>query len=666
MTPSVRSGIIISSAVVFLVLGCRKDDPGAGLAYEVPTTIYGATIQIDIAGRVLDANGDPVAGALVTAGFSAHSTSTDELGAFVLNGITAYDKLGYVLVSKTGYFDGSRSFLPITGLNTVRITLLPRTLSGAVQGSAGGMVMTGGAQVWLPSGGFVRDGMEYTGLVNVYMHHLDPSEAAMQDRMPGSLLGSDADELQLLRSFGMVIVELTDNAGVPVSLSPGSIATLQLQVPTSLMPDAQQSIDLWHFDAELGHWIREGQAQLTGNEYTAQVSHFSWWNCDVPSDFVQLNGDLVLASSDEPISGARIEVASQTMGSGVTYSNPAGSFGGPVPSGQSLTISVFVDCAGNGAELVHQQVVGPFSSNVDLTLAISGTGTGIVSGTVTDCNGASVANGYVVSGGVLHFFTGGAFDLVSCTGAAVLTAYDQVNDLWSNGTNIIVNEGVNTAGVLQACGAVGGAGTVVDIDGNVYPTVVIGSQKWTKTNLRTSRYANGDVIPQVMDPSTWAALTSGAWSTAFDDYEVLYGKHYNWYAVSDPRNVCPSGWHAATDDDWKLMELALGMSMEDADDAGLRGVTQNVGGKLKSLSDLWSTPNTGATNESGFTADPGGLVWGGIPSGEGYWARFWTSTEAGPGHGWIRNLDKSNGGVYRSGTGNAEMQQGHSVRCVQD
>ena len=115
------------------------------------------------------------------------------------------------------------------------------------------------------------------------------------------------------------------------------------------------------------------------------------------------------------------------------------------------------------------------------------------------------------------------------------------------------------------------------------------------------------------------------------------------------------------------MEHALGMPQAELDLSTTRGEAQNVGGKLKSVSALWSEPNVGATNETGFTGEPGGLVWGGTPSGEYYWARFWTSTEASPDHGWIRNLDKGNGGIWRYGDlSNADKNQGHSVRCVED
>ncbi|MDR9365980.1 MAG: FISUMP domain-containing protein, partial [Balneolaceae bacterium] len=123
---------------------------------------------------------------------------------------------------------------------------------------------------------------------------------------------------------------------------------------------------------------------------------------------------------------------------------------------------------------------------------------------------------------------------------------------------------------------------VTDIDGNGYKTVTIGEQEWMAQNLRTTRYANGDEIPNVTDQEEWDNLTTGAWSY-YDNDEIhnnLHGKLYNWYAVDDPLNICPGGWHVSTDEDWIEMEIFLGMPEEEAYDfIGYRGVDENVGGK---------------------------------------------------------------------------------------
>ena len=199
--------------------------------------------------------------------------------------------------------------------------------------------------------------------------------------------------------------------------------------------------------------------------------------------------------------------------------------------------------------------------------------------------------------------------------------------------------------------------TVTDVDGNVYPTVVIGTQTWTQTNLNVSHYRNGDVIPQVTDPTAWANLTTGAWCYYNNDPAngAIYGKLYNWYAVNDPRGLAAKGYHVPTVLEWTtLIEYLGGKDV--------------AGGKMKSPgTSLWLSPNTGATNSSGFTGLPGGNN----DLGKFYFLRkggyWWSSSE-------INNVE------YRSAniralttvsnyitTGQAsKAYTGMSIRCIKD
>jgi uncharacterized protein (TIGR02145 family) len=151
------------------------------------------------------------------------------------------------------------------------------------------------------------------------------------------------------------------------------------------------------------------------------------------------------------------------------------------------------------------------------------------------------------------------------------------------------------------------APTVTDIDGNVYRTVQIGGQCWTAENLRTTAYANGDPIPNVTGdpPEQWCDLTSPAWAHYENNssYENPYGKMYNWYAVADPRNVCPAGWHVPTYSDWNDLTEYLDPTY----DPLISTSSPTAGGKMKSTgTQYWQAPNTSATNESGFSGLPGG------------------------------------------------------------
>ncbi|MCX6247713.1 MAG: fibrobacter succinogenes major paralogous domain-containing protein [Bacteroidetes bacterium] len=185
--------------------------------------------------------------------------------------------------------------------------------------------------------------------------------------------------------------------------------------------------------------------------------------------------------------------------------------------------------------------------------------------------------------------------------------------------------------------------TVTDIDGNVYNTVKIGSQLWMAENLKTTRYRNGDPITHVTDNTQWSNLLTGAYC----DYNLIYGRLYNWYAVSDGRHICPAGWHVPTDAEWTQLQAFL-------------GGFDVAGGKMKEAGTIhWNGPNTGATNESGFTALPGRMrSWDGSFSSIGIYANLWSSTES---WGWYV--------FYNStyfGHGTSKNVEGFSVRCLKD
>jgi uncharacterized protein (TIGR02145 family) len=209
-----------------------------------------------------------------------------------------------------------------------------------------------------------------------------------------------------------------------------------------------------------------------------------------------------------------------------------------------------------------------------------------------------------------------------------------------------------------------GENTVTDIDGNVYKTVTIGTQVWMAGNLKVTRYRNGDTIPNITGNTQWSNLTTGArCSYGNNDANIeTYGLLYNWYAVDDSRGLAPAGWHVPSDDEWKELEMYLGMSQSQADSIGNRGT--NKGGKLKETGTThWISPNEGATDSSGFTALPGGCRFIGTFDYVGYFGYWWSSSESGSYSAWGRHLSYVYSDVLRYDFG---KQGGFSVRCVRD
>jgi uncharacterized protein (TIGR02145 family) len=221
-------------------------------------------------------------------------------------------------------------------------------------------------------------------------------------------------------------------------------------------------------------------------------------------------------------------------------------------------------------------------------------------------------------------------------------------------------------GNIQSFVTAPSSGTVTDIDGNVYRTVTIGAQVWMAENLKAIHYRNGDDIPNVTNGTTWSGLSTGAYCEYNNDVNnvAVYGRLYNWYAVSDSRDIAPTGWHVPSDAEWKQLEMYLGMSQAQADSSGSRGTTE--GGQMKEVGIThWLGPNTGATNESGLSALPSGYRYSnGTCGGLGSYAVFWSTTEYLTICAWVRDLIYDDSVVHRDIFD--LKQSGFSVRCVKN
>jgi uncharacterized protein (TIGR02145 family) len=220
----------------------------------------------------------------------------------------------------------------------------------------------------------------------------------------------------------------------------------------------------------------------------------------------------------------------------------------------------------------------------------------------------------------------------------------------------MIRQEIKVIAIILICAGLSGCKThfVKDIEGNSYKTVMIGTQEWMAENLRTTKYNDGTEIPIVIENDSWAKLTSPAVAWYNNDaieFGKTYGALYNWYAVTTNK-LCPIGWHVSSDADWTTLSFDL------------EGGTK-VGGKLKETGiEHWKSPNTEATNESQFTALPGGYrTFEGAfnyISVSGYW---WTSTEYNESSVLFYNLRYKFGNIYKY---RSERNCGFSVRCVRD
>jgi len=198
------------------------------------------------------------------------------------------------------------------------------------------------------------------------------------------------------------------------------------------------------------------------------------------------------------------------------------------------------------------------------------------------------------------------------------------------------------------------AETVSDIDGNVYHSVTIGTQVWMVENLKTTKFSDGTSIPLITDATEWHNLVTPGycWNNNNEvTHKDTYGALYNWYAVNSG-NLCPTGWHIPSEDHWSALIAYLGGS-------------DLAGRKLKEAgSSHWLNPNEGATNESGFTALPGGFrMFDGTFASTGASGYWWSSTMHSASFAWLKHMYYLSGDIYTEYSG---KETGYSVRCLKD
>lgn len=198
-------------------------------------------------------------------------------------------------------------------------------------------------------------------------------------------------------------------------------------------------------------------------------------------------------------------------------------------------------------------------------------------------------------------------------------------------------------------------GTVSDVEGNIYATIKIGEQWWMAENLKTTKFTNDVAINNVAGPNDWITLEEAGYCNSGNDPEKAetYGRLYNWHAAVSGQKLCPTGWHVPNDTDWETLITFLGGN--------------NVaGGKLKQTgTDLWNGPNTGATNESGFNAIPGGVRSGntGDFAGIGSTCNWWSTSVQNTDNAFALGVTSAIAAVIHF---NLDKNTGLAVRCVKD
>jgi hypothetical protein len=282
--------------------------------------------------------------------------------------------------------------------------------------------------------------------------------------MPGDLRGIDANgTMKVLQTFGMAAVELFSPSGDKLQIAPGSKATISFPIPAAISSTAPSNIPLWHFDEETGLWREEGFATKNGSSYVGEVSHFSFWNCDVPSNFVQFNCTVLNADgAPVPFAWVKISHFNNSYNSAYGMTDSSGYVSGAIPNNSQLKLEIFTDL--NCGTPVYTQTFSTTNVNISLgsiTIPASSIVMANVTGTVVDCSNGPVTNGYIIMLKNSTYYryslnTSGeySFSTALCNGPENVSfiGVDMTSGQQSNPLAFTINNGSNNVTAIQACG----------------------------------------------------------------------------------------------------------------------------------------------------------------------------------------------------------------------
>ncbi|MFD2914319.1 leucine-rich repeat domain-containing protein [Psychroserpens luteus] len=464
--------LILLLLVSLTLQGCENDDdisqngndPGSNandLMFQNEN--FGNVTTGKFIGLIKNEAGENLSNVQITIGNSI--ALTDQNGFFIINDAEVFENFAYIKAYKDGYVNGSRVVVPKTdGVNRINIVLLKKEVTATINSGESSVVsLSNGVTVGFNGDFITSDGSPYNGQVEVVLHSVVPNSNSSFAQMPGSLFAQTTTNVAVgLESYGMFSVNLLSPSGEQLNISENSSASITFPIDSNQLDSAPDTIPLWYFDETVGYWKEEGQAIKSNNKYFGLVSHFSWWNCDIPYDYVNLCFTINSGTTDASTPYV-VEIkhnTNQLIFSGDVLSQD-GEECGFIPQNEDITISIYSTGQECNYQLVHEQVLGPYSSDSSVNISFSEEfQTTTLSGTVTNCNGTPLTNGYAFIDEFNTFsITDGIINigLQHCT---TTTTHVQIFDFdtsqWTISNEITLNGEIINLGSLSTCEDIGG------------------------------------------------------------------------------------------------------------------------------------------------------------------------------------------------------------------
>lgn len=350
-------------------------------------------VETNLTGIVTGRDKTPIVDANVSV--AGEMVQTDENGIYRLLNIDLSNDGTLIKVEKEGYFNAFQFVNGEPGENSYLETAMVLKEAKSFDSTSESTVnVGGGSSVTFKANSITQaNGQDYQGEVIVYTHWYDPSSPELASTMPGDLRGRDLNNqnVQLL-TYGMMAVELESPNGEELQLAENTTATLTFPIVTGSNATDYTSIPMWHLDEDSGIWLEEGSANVETDRITAEVSHFSFWNCDFPLPLVNLKGILV-NSDGEPLPYQTLVIKANVFNAvqnGIT--NQSGAFSGKVPQGVELSLFIY-DCG----ELTEIRTLGILDVDTDLENVVADNFSGVnIKGQLLDCMSQPVIDGYAI------------------------------------------------------------------------------------------------------------------------------------------------------------------------------------------------------------------------------------------------------------------------------
>lgn len=453
--------LLLSCLTPGIFSGCRKSDhmdqPGSPVPPDLSTKV-----KVSVNGFITDASNKAADDAIVTVGNK--TAITNEYGYFEINDVMVVAEAAIVKVIRQGYFTSTRTFIAREGKKeSIHIKMLSLNPQPSIaSNTANTITLTNGLSISFPADAFVNAATHttYNGNVKVSAQWLDPSSPDISLTMPGDLRGINTDgNVQLLTTYGMAAVTLTSDSNDPLQMAPGKKATISFPIPAAFQSLAPSTIPLWYFDENTGLWKEEGSAVKINGKYVGDVSHFSFWNCDLPGNAVMLDVTVTDAGG-MPVSNALLKITDQSNPANFRYgrTDATGSSRGLVPANAVLKLDVLSDvyCP----SIFYSTSFTTGNTNISLPVTTPSVSAHIA-GRVTDCGNNPVNGGnmYVQKGQRIYWCpisSSGTYhiSLIPCGGSESISivAEDAVHQQQNLPLTFTINTGNNNLPDIKACG----------------------------------------------------------------------------------------------------------------------------------------------------------------------------------------------------------------------